>query len=424
MSTIKKYLSEDWTSTIVGVLLIIFALTSYFSFEYLPKWVSFGWKNINGLDNVFSTENLSAYAVVFVLFIAFVALANFLQGKFKWETLLAFTGLFILTGIAQFIGGLKVLNEWGFETVIFCLIIGLIISNLIGTPEWLKPALKSELYVKIGLVLLGSTILFGTIMKAGTQGLIQAVVVIFSVWYFSFWLCRKMGIDKELTMMLSSAVSICGVSAAIATSGAIKGDEKKLSYVVSLVMVIAVPMILIIPALANWLGLSEILAGAWIGGTIDTTGAVAATGALYGKEALDYATIVKSSQNVLLGVAAFLIAVYWATTNKKVDDTNKEKPGLKVIWERFPKFVLGFIIASLVFSFLLPAGEAKEISGVLKKAQGLWFALGFTSIGLETNFKALFNGENRRATLAFLGAQTFNVIITLIVAYFIFGNEQ
>ncbi|MDR0394298.1 MAG: YeiH family protein [Tannerella sp.] len=419
----KRCFSEDWTSTIVGTLIIAAALVSYIGFNYLPKWVSFGWNDPAGLANVFSAANLGLFAVVFALFLVFIVIANLLQGKFAWKNILAFAGLFVITGIAQAMGGWKVLNEWGFEAVIFCLVIGLIISNLIGTPDWLKPALRSEFYVKTGLVLLGSTILFHTIMKAGSQGLIQALVVILSVWYFCFWICRKMKIDKELTMMLSSAVSICGVSAAIATSGAIKGDEKKLSYVVSLVMVIAVPMILIMPVLARWLNLSEMLAGAWIGGTIDTTGAVAATGALYGKEALDYATIVKSSQNVLLGVAAFLIAIYWAATNKKTDETYTDKPSLKVIWDRFPKFVIGFIVASLVFSFLIPGETAKEVSGLLKKSQGLWFALGFTSIGLETNFKSLFNSENRRATWAFLIAQLFNVLITLLVAYLIFGNE-
>jgi uncharacterized integral membrane protein (TIGR00698 family) len=424
MNKVKKYFSEDWTSTIVGTLIIVIALASYFVCSYLPKWVSFGWKDPAGFAQVFSTSNISAYLIIFALFVVFVVLAGLLQGKFAWKHILAFTGLFLITGIAQLAGGWKVLNEWGLETVIFCLIIGLLISNVFGTPHWLKPALKSELYVKIGLVLLGATILFHTIMKAGGQGLIQALVVIISVWYFCFWVCKKMKIDKELTMMLSSAVSICGVSAAIATSGAIKGDEKKLSYVVSLVLVIAVPMILIMPVLARWLDLSEILAGAWIGGTIDTTGAVAATGALYGKEALDYATIVKSSQNVLLGVAAFFIAIYWAATNKKADEIDTEKPSLKVVWDRFPKFVVGFIVASLVFSFLLPGDAAKEVSSVLKKSQGLWFALGFTSIGLETNFRSLFNNENRRATGAFLLAQLFNVLITLLVAYLIFGNEK
>ncbi|MDR1875998.1 MAG: YeiH family protein [Flavobacteriaceae bacterium] len=222
--------------------------------------------------------------------------------------------------------------------------------------------------------------------------------------------------------MLSSAVSICGVSAAIATAGAIKGDSKKLSYVVSLVLVVAVPMIIIMPALAKLIGLNEVMAGAWIGGTIDTTGAVAATGAVYGEEALKISSIVKFSQNVLLGVAAFLIAVYWSYT-KKEGNQYADKPDLKVIWERFPKFVLGFLAASLLFSFVAPTAEYKPVIDILKKFQGLWFALGFTSIGLETNFRTLINTENRKATFVFLGAQAFNVVFTLIIAYLVFGIQ-
>ena len=220
--------------------------------------------------------------------------------------------------------------------------------------------------------------------------------------------------------MLSSAVSICGVSAAVATAGAIKGDKKKLSYVVSLVMVVAVPMIIILPVLAKLMGLSEPMAGAWIGGTIDTTGAVAATGAIYGDVALQTSTIVKFSQNVLLGVAAFAISIYWSYTKK--EGVEEEKPGLKVIWLRFPKFVLGFVAASLIFSFAVSPEVVKETTPILKNIQGMWFALAFTSIGLETDFRSLLTSENRRSTYAFIGAQTFNVFFTLLMAWLLFSG--
>src|SRR5690606_30116296 len=166
-------------------------------------------------------------------------------------------------------------------------------------------------------------------------GLLQAIVVVLSVWYFAFWLCKKLKIDSEMAMMLSSAVSICGVSAAIATSGAIKGDSKKLSYVVSLVLITAIPMMIFMPYIANWLGLSQEVTGAWLGGSIDTTGAVVASGSLVGEEALKISTIVKFSQNVLLGIAAFAISIYWTYSNSKSAE-HAEKPTLKIIWERFP----------------------------------------------------------------------------------------
>lgn len=220
----------------------------------------------------------------------------------------------------------------------------------------MKPAIQSEFYIKIGIVCLGATVIFGEIMKSGAFGLIQALIVVFCVWYFGFWISRKVyHVDDEMATMLASSVSICGVSAAIATCGTIKGDQKKLSYVISLVMVIAIPMLYIMPLLCKWilpliLPGNEIaqaqVAGAWIGGTIDTTAAVAASGGILGDIAGDTAVIVKASQNVLIGVAAFLISLFWSF--RKTEGV--EKTSGKVIWERFPKFVIGMVIASAVFS--------------------------------------------------------------------------
>ena len=220
-----------------------------------------------------------------------------------------------------------------------------------------------------------------------------------------------------MSTMLASAVSICGVSAAIATCGAIKGDNKKLSYVISLVLVTAIPMMYIMPWLANLMGLSQEVGGAWMGGTIDTTGAVAASGTLLGEEAAQIAIIVKSSQNVLLGIAAFAISLVWSFKGTN----GAERPTLATIWERFPKFVVGFILASLIFSVFFPIEEAKSIGKITKGFSTTLFSIAFVCIGLETNFKDLFNQENRAPLKAFMTAQLFNVFVTLIVAYLIFG---
>ena len=258
------------------------------------------------MNKVFTLDNVGHALIVFCFMFLMALIAGLFTGKKLKMIAASFPVVFFLTLLAMVVGGNKFLKDWGFETVIFSLLIGLFISNIFSIPKWLKESLSSELFVKIGLVLLGTTVLFDDLLKAGALGLIQSCVVVFTVWNFCFWLCRKMKIDKEMSLMLSSAVSICGVSAAVATAGAIKGDKTKLSYVVSLVLVVAVPMILIMPGLAKLMGLPEDMAGAWIGGTIDTTGAVAATGAIYGEVALQTSTIVKFSQNVLLGVAAFL----------------------------------------------------------------------------------------------------------------------
>lgn len=411
----KLKISEDWTSTFVGWLVILLVV-----FQLKPHWPSFSWADSEALMNrVFTLDNVGHALIVFVFMFVMALLAGVLTGKRAKTIAASFPVVFVLTLLAMVVSGNKFLKDWGFETVIFSLLIGLFISNVFSIPRWLKESLSSELFVKIGLVILGTTVLFDDLLKAGALGLIQSCVVVFVVWNFCFWLCKKMGIDKEMSLMLSSAVSICGVSAAVATAGAIKGDKTKLSYVVSLVLVVAVPMILLMPGLAKLLGLPEDMAGAWIGGTIDTTGAVAATGAIYGDVALQTSTIVKFSQNVLLGIAAFLISIYWSYSKKDV--AVEEKPTLKVIWSRFPKFVLGFVAASLVFSFLVSSEVVSEAKPILKNIQGMWFALAFTSIGLETNFRSLITSENRRSTVAFLGAQAFNVLFTLLVAWLLFG---
>lgn len=267
--------------------------------------------------------------------------------------------------------------------------------------------------------MLGADILFSEIMRAGFYGLLQAVVVVISVWYFAFWLAKKLKVDDEMSVMLASAVSICGVSAAIATAGAIKGDSKKLSYVISLVLVVAIPMMILMPLLAKWMQLPDEVTGAWLGGSIDTTGAVVAGGTIAGDIALKFSTIIKFSQNVLLGIAAFLISVFW--TIRKSKEGESKKVSLAVIWERFPKFVLGFIVVSLVFSFLIDAETASTVGKTVKSYRSLWFNLAFVSIGLETKFKDLIKMDGGRPLWAFLIAQGFNIIITLVVAYVLFG---
>ncbi|WP_294142044.1 putative sulfate exporter family transporter [uncultured Sanguibacteroides sp.] len=412
----KFKISEDWTSAIVGWFIILLII-----FQLKPHWPSFSWPDADVLMNkVFALDNVGHALLVFGFMFIMALIAGKMTGRGFKSVIYSFPVVFFLTLLAMVVGGNKFLKDWGLETVIFSLLIGLFISNVFSIPKWLKESLSSELFVKIGLVLLGTTVLFGDLLKSGSLGLIQSCIVVFVVWNFCFWLCKRMGIDKEMALMLSSAVSICGVSAAVATAGAIKGDKTKLSYVVSLVLVVAVPMIILMPALAKLLGLPEDMAGAWIGGTIDTTGAVAATGAIYGEVALQTSTIVKFSQNVLLGIAAFLISIYWSYTKKEVEGV-EEKPTLKVIWTRFPKFVLGFVAASLVFSFMIDPAVVNEAKPILKNIQGLWFALAFTSIGLETDFRSLITSENRRSTYAFLGAQTFNVFFTLLIAWLLFG---
>lgn len=408
--------TEDWVVVIIGLAIVFLALSGI-----IVPIPNFNWDSTANLQaEVFSTTNLIKVGGQFLLVYGAAIAATLLLNKNIRALLVVFPIVFLLTLIALVIAGNSFVKEYNLEAVIFALGIGLLISNFFTLPTWFKESLNTELYVKIGLVLLGTTVIFGDILKAGSLGLIQALVVVISVWYFAFWVCKKLKIDKEMALMLSSAVSICGVSAAIATSGAIKGDSKKLSYVISLVLITAIPMMIFMPLMADWMGLSQEVTGAWLGGSIDTTGAVVASGSLVGEEALKISTIVKFSQNVLLGIAAFAISIYWTYAKSVDDETKREKPTLKVIWERFPKFVIGFVFASLLFSFIISPQTNDLVKGSLKSVQGLWFVLAFTSIGLETNFKELFVHSNKKPLYAFLIAQTFNVIVTLAIALLLF----
>jgi len=413
-----RKLQEDWVVVILGFLVIGLALINIKSPVPVYSWAT----GSDLASKVFSGENLLNIFIqfAFVLVIAFIGVL--LTGKPLKSFLYVFPVVYIISMVAVILAGNKEVKALNLEAVIFSLSLGLLIGNVFRLPVWFREILSTELFVKIGLVILGTGVIFGDIVKAGSFGLIQAVVVVLSVWYFAYWICSRLKIDKEMTMMISSAVSICGVSAAIATAGAIQGDNKKLSYVISLVLITAIPMMIGMPYLANAMGLSQEVTGAWLGGSIDTTGAVVASGTLVGEDALKVSTIVKFSQNVLLGIAAFAISVYWTINKSRTEQTRQNNPGLKVIWERFPKFVLGFLAASLLFSFVIPSSAIATSKESLKNIQTLWFVLAFTSIGLETRFADLLHRDNRKPLYAFVIAQAFNILVTLLIAYLLFRN--
>jgi uncharacterized integral membrane protein (TIGR00698 family) len=370
-------------------------------------------------SRVFTWDNLSKvlYLGIAFLFVATAGIA--LLGGRAVPFLIGLPVVFALAALARFLAGNGLFVNWGIEYVIFALLLGLLISNTIGVPGWLRPAVQTEFFIKTGLVILGASLLFYEVLQAGALGIVQAVLVVFVVWYACFWLCRKLRVDDEFGAMLSTAVSICGVSAAIAACGAIQGDKKKLSYVTSLVLIVAVPMMVVMPWIAKSTGMNDLVAGAWLGGTLDTSASVVAAGALISDAAMKTGVIVKFSQNALIGVAAFMLAIWWAF---KSGATSGQRPNARVIWQRFPKFVLGFVVASAVFSFWLPGEIVSGTRSALGEIRTWWFALAFVCIGLETRFIELATTEQGRPALAFLGAQAINIVWTLLLAFLLFGG--
>jgi uncharacterized integral membrane protein (TIGR00698 family) len=370
------------------------------------------------LGKVFSGENLLQMLYALIGFLVFAVIGILIMGLPVGKFIIGFPFVFILTIIASIVGGNSTISYWGLEVVFWALLLGLLVSNTVGVPGFVKEGVKTEYFIKIGLVLLGAEILFTTIVKVGAYGMIQSIIVIALVFYFCFWVAKKLGLDDEFASILGTAVSICGVSAAIAAGGAVKGDPKKVSHTISLVLLCAIPMLIFQPIIAKAVGMLPAVAGAWIGGTIDTTGAVVAAGAIAGPEAMSVAVVVKMAQNVLIGVAAFLLAI-WFVFKKQAAG---EKPSAMEIWFRFPKFVLGFIVASIVFSFFMSDAFAKVVTDISKSIRAWWFNLAFICIGLDTKFKELVAMGGGRPAAAFLLAQGFNIILTLILAYIIFGG--
>jgi uncharacterized integral membrane protein (TIGR00698 family) len=351
---------------------------------------------------------------LWVLGIIGMACMGMSVGKFT----MGFPIIYILSAISFLVAGNTTVSYYGLEVVFWSLLFGLLISNTVGVPEWLKTAVKTEFFIKIGLVLLGAEVLFTTIAKVGIYGMIQSIIVIGAVFYVCFWVAKKFGLDDEFASILGSAVSICGVSAAIAAGGAVQGDQKKVSHTISLVLLCAIPMLIFQPLIAKAVGMSAAVAGAWIGGTIDTTGAVVAAGAIAGEAAMAVAVVVKMAQNVLIGAAAFLLAIWFTFKGQATG----ERPSAMEIWFRFPKFVVGFIIASVVFSFFMTEASAKAVTGITAGLRGWWFTLAFLCIGLDTRFKDLVSMGGGKPAAVFLIAQAFNIVWTLIFAWLIFGG--
>jgi uncharacterized membrane protein YadS len=286
-------------------------------------------------------------------------------------------------------------------------------------------AVMTEYFVKIGLVCMGATIMFSVVIKAGVVGVAQALLVVAAVWFFAYWLGRKFGMSERFAGVMATGVSICGVSASIAAGGALKGDPKEVAYMIAWIMVCAAILIIVMPPVAIWMGLPTNMAGAWIGGVIDSTGAVVAAGeVIKGKAAVESAALVKMAQNVLIGFAAFLMAL-WATLKLERKE-GAERPSVMEVWYRFPKFIVGFIVASFVISFFVePAEGAKATKAIAKIAKGYrswFFTFCFVCIGLETRFMDLVKVGGGRPAIAYWLAQFMNMIWTLIIVWILWSG--
>ncbi|RMG40456.1 MAG: putative sulfate exporter family transporter [Planctomycetota bacterium] len=373
------------------------------------------------VDNIRGT--LGAFLLVGVLF----AVAQEIRERGAAAFLRAYPVVFLLAVLAYVLAGHAVVKMYNLEYPLWALLVGLVISNTIGTPRWMLGAVLTEFYIKTGLVLLGAEILFGRLLVLGLPGIFVAWVVTPIVLVGTYLFGQKVLKipSRSLNMVISADMSVCGVSAAIATAAACKAKKEELSLAIGLSLSFTAVMMVVMPALIQWVGMDQVLGGAWIGGTIDATGAVAAAGEMLGERALKVAAAVKMIQNILIGVIAFAVAVYWVTRVERSPDA--PSADALEIWRRFPKFVLGFVAASIVFSLLhgLMTGGPLVVDAIIrgstKTLRGWLFCLAFVSIGLQTDFRKLwpyFRGG--KPVLLYLCGQTFNLCLTLAMAWLMF----
>lgn len=357
----------------------------------------------------------------------FFGIGNLLLRRSILQFAAGFLFIFCTATLAYVLSGHAAVKAYNLEYALWALALGLIISNTIGTPKWVKPAVQTELYIKTGLVLLGSGILFSKLLALGLPGICIAWVVTPIVLISTYWIGQKvLKIQSpSLNMVISADMSVCGVSAAVATSAACKAKKEELSLAIGISLSFTVIMMVLLPMVIKATGMNPIVGGAWLGGTIDATGAVVAAGTFLGGEAETTAATIKMIQNILIGVIAFGVAVYWTTRMEQGEATRTV--GIGEIWKRFPKFILGFIAASILFSILYAASPAgpdivnATVKGSTKTLRGWFFCLAFVSIGLETNFRALRkNLEAGKPLALYLIGQTINLLLTLGMAYLMF----
>lgn len=437
----RPRINEDWLAILVGGLLVLASISAVLLNGRQPQLPdtekeSLAW--VNPLKTYLAVPGKWTSNPADSLKTATGILGAFLASAFVFASGIAISGgnpvrflptfciVFLLGIVAYIMAEQSVIKNAGFEYAMWALLLGLLISNTSGTPEFMKPAIRTELYIKTGLVLLGCEVLLSQLAALGLPGICISWVVTPVVLISTFWFGQRvLRIESaSLNMVISADMSVCGVSAAIATAAACRAKKEELSTAVGISLAFTVLMMFVMPWFIRLVGLDPVIAGAWIGGTIDSTGAVGVAGQMLGDTAGKVAVTVKMIQNMLIGAVAFGVAVYWVS---KVERTDAVKPDITEIWRRFPKFILGFIGSSLVISLLhaqLQSGDdfyKAVVDGSAKTLRNWCFCLAFVSIGLETDFRNLaqfFRGG--KAFTLYVCGQLLNLLLTLAMSWLMF----
>ena len=308
-------------------------------------------------------------------------------------------------------------HHWTFpniEYVLWAILLGLAISNLVGIPEIFRAGVGTyEFWLKAGIVLLGSRFLLGDVLKLGGVSLALVFIEIVGAIAFMTFLGRAFGLRPKLTSLLAVGSAVCGVSAIIATKGAIEADDEDSGFAIAAILALGAMALFSFPLIGHALGLSDRAYGLWSGLAVDNTAEAAAAGALYSDAAGKLAVLAKTTRNAMIGFVVLAYAIYWASRGQAQAVGNKAA----FLWQKFPKFVLGFLLISLLATYQF---FSKEQVGALGNLSRWAFLLTFAGVGLRTNFRAMRKQGLRPFAVGAIG----EVVIAGFTLALVYGAER
>ncbi|MBF0621318.1 MAG: putative sulfate exporter family transporter [Magnetococcales bacterium] len=433
-------LKEDWWAIWLGLAVVGLGIIALFGDSPLLHILSINpggikWHAISELFDHFSS-NADLYLVQFILLTLMFGGSCHVMGIPFGTFIKGFSLLYLMSIIIFSIGGWANASTFNLEPPLVALVVGLVLANTVQLPSWMNSALRVEYYVKFGIVLLGATFPISLVVSAGPVAIGQAtfiaVITCLTIYHVG---TRYFGLDRRLAAVISVGGSVCGVSGSMAIAAAVGAKREHLFTSVTLVVVYALIMIIALPFISQALGLAPGVAGAWIGTSefADAAGfaAASAVGKMAGNEesAIQSFTLMKViGRDLWIGLWSLIWALVATTIweERKGTDARIDK---REIWRRFPKFVFGFFVASIIVSLITAGADSATFDSHIKPKlidpisglRGWAFIFCFLSIGLTTRFRELRSVE-RGAFSAFSIGVAVNVILGFILSVYVFGD--